>query len=79
MHDVLGVPFSFTWEIFGEMEAHFNDCFRMFNPTSKEHLDEVRPGSCMIQKSIYSQIFIHSNFFNFIFNRIQIISRLDLV
>ena len=48
MHDVLGVPFSFTWEIFGDMEAHFNDCFRMFNPTSKEHLDEVSPGSCVI-------------------------------
>lgn len=43
MHDFLGVPFSFTWEIYGDMGAHFNDCFRMFNPLTKDHLEQVDP------------------------------------
>ena len=41
MHDVMGVPLSFTWEIFGDTQAHFNDCFRMFNPLTAAHLEEV--------------------------------------
>ena len=41
MHDRLSVPLAFTWEIFGDAAAHFNDCFRMFNPVSAQHLEEV--------------------------------------
>ena len=32
MYDVAGVPMSFTWEIFGDPNADFVDCFKMFNP-----------------------------------------------
>lgn len=32
MYDVAGVPMSFTWEIFGDLNAAFADCFKMFNP-----------------------------------------------
>lgn len=32
MYDVAGVPMSFTWEIFGDLNASFADCFKMFNP-----------------------------------------------
>ena len=32
MFDVAGVPMSFTWEIFGDLDASFVDCFKMFNP-----------------------------------------------
>lgn len=32
MYSVLKVPLSFTWEIFGDPDATFEDCFRMFNP-----------------------------------------------
>jgi len=36
-----GVPLAFTWEIYGDMKAHYLDCFKMFNPLTKEHLDSV--------------------------------------
>ena len=42
MHDRLKVPLAFTWEIYGDNEAHFNDCFRMFNPVTPESFDRVR-------------------------------------
>ena len=41
MHDVLGIPLAFTWEIYGDTAAHFNDCFRMFNPVSPQHYEQV--------------------------------------
>lgn len=41
MHDILGVPFSFTWEIYGDAAADFHDCFRMFNPLTKDRLEEA--------------------------------------
>ena len=41
MHDILGIPFSFTWEIFGDAAANFHDCFRMFNPLTKDLLEEA--------------------------------------
>ena len=41
MYDRLKVPLSLTWEIYGDNDAHFNDCFRMFNPTTREKFDEV--------------------------------------
>ncbi len=36
MFSVLGVPLSYTWEIYGDFDAHFNDCFRMFNPLDEQ-------------------------------------------
>ena len=32
MYEKLKVPVSSTWEIYGDEEAGFEDCFRMFNP-----------------------------------------------
>ncbi len=42
MYERLGVPLSFTWEIYGDTNAHFNDCFRMFNPVTQMQFDEAR-------------------------------------
>lgn len=41
MYEVLKVPVATTWEVFGDMNAHVNDCFRMFNPVSSEQLEAV--------------------------------------
>ena len=35
------VPVTFTWEIYGDTEAHYLDCFRMFNPVERDHRDAV--------------------------------------
>lgn len=35
------VPLSFTWEIFGDQKASYEDCFRMFNPLTKDSFEEV--------------------------------------
>ncbi|KAI8474965.1 MAG: Zn-dependent exopeptidase [Monoraphidium minutum] len=35
MYDVLKVPLAFTWEIYGDTAAPFEDCFRMFNPVGR--------------------------------------------
>lgn len=35
MFDVLHIPLAFTWEIYGDLQADNDDCFRMFNPVSK--------------------------------------------
>ena len=48
MYDRLKVPLSLTWEIYGDNDAHFNDCFRMFNPTTREKFDEVTLSSSML-------------------------------
>ena len=45
MHDILGVPFSFTWEIYGDAAADFHDCFRMFNPLTSDLLEEASNSS----------------------------------
>jgi hypothetical protein len=42
MFERLKVPLSFTWEIYGDSQADFNDCFRMFNPVTQEVFDQVR-------------------------------------
>jgi hypothetical protein len=36
MFDVLKVPMSFTWEIYGDNSASFEDCFKMFNPITRQ-------------------------------------------
>lgn len=41
MYDVLHVPLAMTWEIYGDMKAHFNDCFRMFNPLGQKDYKQV--------------------------------------
>ncbi|KAK9804268.1 hypothetical protein WJX72_004083 [[Myrmecia] bisecta] len=41
MYDKLGVPLSFTWEIYGDEKAPYTDCFRMFNPLQKKQVDDV--------------------------------------
>jgi hypothetical protein len=42
MYERLKVPLSFTWEIYGDAAAHFDDCFRMFNPVTREAFDQAR-------------------------------------
>jgi len=41
MHEVVGVPISSTWEIYGDLHADFEDCWRMFNPIGVEEKDVV--------------------------------------
>ena len=48
MYERLGVPLSFTWEIYGDTKAHFNDCFRMFNPVMQAQFDEARPSQGLV-------------------------------
>ena len=35
------VPVAFTWEIYGDTQAHYMDCFRMFNPVGEDSHDVV--------------------------------------
>ncbi|GFR45103.1 hypothetical protein Agub_g6480 [Astrephomene gubernaculifera] len=37
----LHVPLPFTWEIYGDFSAPFDDCFRMFNPLDEEGVQAV--------------------------------------
>ena len=46
MYERLKVPLSFTWEIYGDADAHFYDCFRMFNPVTREAFDQARRFAC---------------------------------
>lgn len=39
MYEVLKVPMSFTWEIYGDAAASFEDCFRMFNPVTQDKFE----------------------------------------
>lgn len=39
LHEELKIPITSTWEIYGDHEARFDDCFRMFNPLDRETLD----------------------------------------
>ncbi|EFN56559.1 hypothetical protein CHLNCDRAFT_144224 [Chlorella variabilis] len=36
MYDRLGVPIPMTWEVYGDQRAAYEDCFRMFNPLSRQ-------------------------------------------
>ena len=47
MYDRLHVPLAFTWEIYGEPDAHFYDCFRMFNPVTPDAFDQARARSLL--------------------------------
>ena len=38
MYSVLNIPLAFTWEIYGDTTAQYEDCFRMFNPLTVEKL-----------------------------------------
>lgn len=37
MHGVLGVPIAFTVEVFGDNNAKYDDCVRLFNPPSSDY------------------------------------------
>jgi len=41
MFEKMRVPLPFTWEIFGDMNADYHDCFRMFNPVSKQQYEDT--------------------------------------
>lgn len=43
MYEVLRVPMSFTWEIYGDATAPYEDCFRMFNPLTKPAFEVRHP------------------------------------
>lgn len=57
MYDVLRVPVASTWEIYGDEEAGFEDCFKMFNPTvateaeNEKSKDEVSVSTAAAKKS----------------------------
>ncbi|GAX73367.1 hypothetical protein CEUSTIGMA_g820.t1 [Chlamydomonas eustigma] len=39
MFEKLKVPLPFTWEIFGDLDAAYDDCFKMFNPVDQQQFD----------------------------------------
>mmetsp|Transcript_12451 Transcript_12451/g.33975 ORF Transcript_12451/g.33975 Transcript_12451/m.33975 type:complete len:413 (-) Transcript_12451:223-1461(-) len=39
MFQELKVPLSYTWEIYGDLKADVNDCFRMFNPIGRKEVE----------------------------------------
>ncbi|GAB4818297.1 hypothetical protein N2152v2_005343 [Parachlorella kessleri] len=41
MYEELQVPISMTWEVYGDMNASYHDCFRMFNPLTREALQST--------------------------------------
>jgi hypothetical protein len=41
MHDELGVGVVMTWEVYGDDDAPFEDCFRMFNPVTEKGYKRV--------------------------------------
>eukprot|EP01024_Parvocaulis_polyphysoides_P051502 TRINITY_DN50739_c0_g1_i1.p1 TRINITY_DN50739_c0_g1~~TRINITY_DN50739_c0_g1_i1.p1 ORF type:complete len:468 (+),score=48.16 TRINITY_DN50739_c0_g1_i1:183-1586(+) len=41
VYEKMKVPLSFTWEIYGDEKASYNECFKMFNPINKETYDNV--------------------------------------
>lgn len=51
MYEKLKVPLSFTWEIYGDQNANYNDCFRMFNPLTREEVDKVSAFFLSIRRS----------------------------
>ena len=41
MQDVLNISIVSTWEVYGDLKARYDDCFRMFNPLSRESFEDV--------------------------------------
>jgi hypothetical protein len=41
MYVLLKVPLAFTWEIYGDTTAEYDDCFRMFNPLDRITFERV--------------------------------------
>ena len=33
------MPISMTWEVYGDDNASYENCYQMFNPTARESLD----------------------------------------
>jgi len=41
IYEKMKVPVVYTWEIFGDLNAPYEDCYRAFNPTTNEAYDAV--------------------------------------
>lgn len=41
MFHVMKVPLPFTFEIFGDLKANYDDCFKMFNPIDEAQMKET--------------------------------------
>ena len=41
MYEKANVSIAMTWEIYGDQQAHFDDCFRMFNPLTRIGYDAI--------------------------------------
>ena len=41
MYERLHIPIAMTWEIFGDLKADSRDCFRMFNPLTRDAYQET--------------------------------------
>lgn len=41
IYEKMKVPVVYTWEIYGDLNAPYEDCYRAFNPTSEEAYDAV--------------------------------------
>lgn len=41
MYEKANVSIAMTWEIYGDFNAHQNDCFRMFNPLTAAGYDSI--------------------------------------
>lgn len=41
MYEVMKVPLPFTFEIYGDLKANYNDCFKMFNPVTDAQMNET--------------------------------------
>lgn len=51
MYEKLHVPLAFTWEIYGDQTASFEDCVKMFNPITKTSFEVglVHTENCTLQ------------------------------
>ena len=41
IYDTMHVPVVYTWEIYGDLKAKYEDCYRMFNPVTRESYEAV--------------------------------------
>jgi hypothetical protein len=50
MYEVLKVPMAYTWEIYGDNDATYDDCFKIFNPLTRSGFEVRRPARLLLQK-----------------------------
>jgi hypothetical protein len=41
IYEIMKVPVVYTWEVYGDETADFEDCFKMFNPVTEEAHDAI--------------------------------------